>query len=262
MPRQKNGATTAGSSAGNAIGKVCAVLRTLSANPPMRLNAIADATGLNRVTTLRILDELTAQGFVARAGAPPHYSPGPEAVAMGAASSLSVDIRGAARPTLVRLADLSGDTVLLSVKSNAESICIDRAHGTYPVQANFLHVGSRRPLGVGAGSMALLAWLPEIERNSLLDVVEKQLAPYPRITRAVLEEHIQDAQQRGYVYMLDIVVGRIGAIGFPVRNNQGEVVASISIAAISERITEREEQLAKAMATEVEAIRRRLSVGD
>lgn len=259
MPRQKSATAAESKGVGNAIGKVCAVLRTLSSNAPLRLNAIADTTGLNRVTTLRILDELTAQGFVARSESPPRYSLGPESVAMGASSSLALDIRGAARASLVRLADFSEDTVLLSVKSNAEAICVDRAHGTYPVQATFLHVGSRRPLGVGAGSMALLAWLPEEERRALLDVTEKQLDAYPRITREVLEEHIRDAHRRGYVYMLDIVVGKIGAIGFPVRNAQGQVVASISIAALTERIVEREHALAEALVTEVESVRKQIA---
>ena len=39
----------------NAIQKVCAILRVLAQNSPLRLTEIADATSLNKATTLRIL---------------------------------------------------------------------------------------------------------------------------------------------------------------------------------------------------------------
>ena len=242
--------------ASNAIGKVCEIFRVLSSAAPLRLSEISARTGFNRVTALRILDELVSQRFVARAGTPPRYSLGPEAVAMGSASSLTQDVRAAARPSLMRLADLSQDTVLLQVQSGAEAICIDRSVGRYPIQANFLHVGSRRPLGVGAGSMALLAWLPEPERDSILDVTTRHLADYPRINRGVLQAHIEAAQARGYVLMLDIVVSKVGAIGVPIRNREGEVVASMSIAALTERIVEREEMLSLAVLREVALIQK------
>ena len=50
-------------------------------------------------------------------------------------------------------------SAVLSLPSGIESLCIDVEEGTYPIRANYLRVGSRRPLGVGAGSLALLAWL-------------------------------------------------------------------------------------------------------
>ncbi len=243
----------------NAIGKVCAIFKVLSARAPLRLSEVVEATGFNRVTALRILGELVGQRFVTREGNPPRYSLGPEAVAMGSASSLTQDVRSAARPSLLRLADLSEDTVLLSVRSGAESICIDRSVGSFPIQANFLHVGSRRPLGVGAGSMALLAWLPEGERESILDVTERHLGAYPRLGRAVLAGHIRAAQARGYVLMLDIVIDRIGAIGVPIRNREGEVIAAISITALTERIVSREQELAGAIQREVAGIERAIA---
>ena len=39
----------------NAIQKVCAILRVLAQSSPLRLTEIADATSLNKATTLRIL---------------------------------------------------------------------------------------------------------------------------------------------------------------------------------------------------------------
>lgn len=243
---------------GNAISKVCAVLSTLSERSPLRLSEIADATGLNRVTALRILEELTATGFIQRMENPPRYDFGPEVVAIAAAASRSLNIRDIVRPSLLRLADLSGDTVLFSVRSNSEAICVDRVTGDYPIRANFLHIGSRRPLGVGGGSMALLAALPAGERAAVLEITCNHLAAHPRLNRAVLEDHIRAYETQGYVTMYDLVVEKMGAIGYPILDGYGNVLGSISLVALSDRVREREPALVEAMAQEVRQIVRQL----
>lgn len=258
MPRRSEAPGLRDLAKGNAIAKVCAVLRALGERSPMRLSEIAEATGLNRVTALRILEDLGAAGFVSRSGTPPRYDFGPEVVALSAAASRALDIRAAVRPSLVRLADLSGDTVLLSVRANAEAIVVDRVVGDYPIRANFLDIGSRRPLGVGGGSMALLAWLPDPERDAILDITAQRLAAYPQITPEVLRSHIEAAHRDGFVTMCDIVIEKIGAIGFPLRDAQGQVRAAISIVALSERILERRARLVEALHEEARGIARLL----
>ena len=243
---------------GNAIAKVCAVLSTLSARSPLRLNEISELTGLNRVTALRILEDLGEAGFVARSGNPPRYDFGPEVVAMAAAASRSFNLREIARPSLLRLAELTGDTVLLSLRSGAEAVVVDRAVGDYPIRANFLDIGSRRALGIGGGSMALLASLPAPERDAILDMTCKRLDDYPQITRSVLEAHIEQLREQGYVTMLDIVVNKMGAIGLPLMGRNGELLGAISIVALSERISERREMLVNALNAEARVISRHL----
>jgi len=258
MPRRSEPPGLRDLARGNAIAKVCAVLRALGERSPMRLSEIAAATGLNRVTALRILDDLGAAGFVSRGGTPPRYDFGPEVVALSAAASRALNIRDAVRPSLVRLADLSGDTVLLSVRANAEAIVVDRVVGDYPIRANFLDIGSRRPLGVGGGSMALLAWLPGPERDAILETTAQRLERYPRIDRTTLEQHIEKARAQGHVAMYDIVVPRMGAVAVPVHDAAGQVAAAISIVALSDRIAEREADLVEALHREARAIARLL----
>ena len=140
----------------------------------------------------------------------------------------------------MRLAALSGDTLLLSTRHGLESVCIDREFGSFPIRANYLELGSRRPLGAGAGSLALLAWLPDDEIRAVLDL----LAPvfkksYPRITRPGLEAEIGLARQRGYAMILDVVVEQMGGIAVPILSGDGKPVAAISLAALSQRITDR-----------------------
>jgi DNA-binding IclR family transcriptional regulator len=240
----------------NAVQKVCALMRALAAPTPRRLTDLSAETGLNKVTALRILDTLAQEGFAARAPDGRRWRLGPELTALAASSGRPDDLRALARPSLVRLAELSGDTVLLSVRSGVEAVCIDREIGSYPIRANYLDVGSRRPLGVGAGSMALLAWLPDREIEAILGIVVQRLGPYPRLGLPEIREAVLAARARGHVVLLDSVVDTMGAIGVPVRDASGRTVAALSIAALTTRLREREAMLAEALRREADLMER------
>ena len=220
--------------------KVCRLLRVLSTPQPLRLADICASTGLHKATALRLLESLVQEGFVERDAATKRFLLGEEALLLGLAMQGRDHVSKRARPWLVRLAGLSGDTIILSARRGNESVCIDREFGSYPIRANYLDIGSRRPLGVGAGSMALLAWLPEAEATAVLAEVAPMVeARYPRINLAHLEAERRQALARGHSILLDVVVERMGGIGVPIFGSDGKPVAAISLAALNERITPR-----------------------
>ena len=125
--------------------------------------------------------------------------------------------------------------------------------GPLPDPANYLEIGSRRLLGVGAGSLALLAFMPEREREAALDMVVAQLQcsqTYPRIDRHLLQDKISESAACGHAVLLDVVVERMGGIGVPIMGHENRPVAAISIAALSDRIVERRTELAGALRRE------------
>jgi DNA-binding IclR family transcriptional regulator len=235
----------------SSVQKACRILRAMSDTKNARLTDIAREAGLDKATTLRLLDVLTRDGFVNRDPSTKHYSLGTEVFVLGAAAQARFDPRPIVGASLLRLAHTFEDTAMLAVPSGAESICVALQEGTYPIRANYLEVGSRRPLGVGAGSLALFAWMPDREIEALMPLVAGRLERYPRITRRVLEDHIEESRKRGYATILELIVERMGGIAVPILGADGRPVAAISIAALTERITSREEALAAALKREV-----------
>lgn len=257
--RRRAGEAAGGDS--NSVQKVCAVLRALGAHAPQRLTELAASAGLNKVTALRILDTLVQEDFVQRTPDGKAYAPGRESLAFAASQRRPDDVRELGRASLVRLAELSGDTALLSVRSGIESVCVDRHVGSFPIRANYLTIGSRRPLGVGAGSMALLAFLPDREREAVLGVLGSRLGAYPHVSLDGIETQLALARSRGYVLLLDFVIDKMSAIGAPVFDAQGRPIAALSIAALTERIRDREEMLSQALLREADLMRRELVSG-
>lgn len=232
------------------VERAMRVLRVMSEGGNARLTDIAAAAELDKATTLRLLEVMVRDGFVARDAQSKQFSLGPELMVLGAAALRRFDPRPLARPSLLRLVGQFEDSVVLSIPSGVESLCIDVEEGTYPIRANYLRVGSRRPLGAGAGSLALLAWMPEAEREAALEILANQMSRYPRITPALLRERIADARERGHVVLLDVVVERMGGIAVPVLDPEGRPVAALSIAALNDRILAREAAMAQALMRE------------
>ena len=243
-------------SATSSVQKACRILRALSSPNQARLTDIAAATCTNKATALRILEVLAQEGFVRRKEAEKTWALGEEAYVIAAALGQRNDVRGNVRAALVRLAAKSGDSVLLSIRTGIEAVCVDREVGEFPIRANYLDVGSRRPLGVGAGSLSLLAWLSDTEIEAILPLIKPKLSRYPKVTLRLIEQEIERSRKRGYTLVLDLLVERMGAVGVPVLGADGRPLAALSIAALSDRISSRLDQMVGWLQEEAEGVAR------
>ena len=144
------------------------------------------------------------------------------------------------------LAEQSQDTVYLSEPSGSEAVCTAREEGAYPIKALPLHVGIRRPLGVGAGGLAILAAMTMPQAQEIMRANAARYRAYGGIDMAYLEASIEEARSRGWASVADKATSGMAAIGVPILDRSGEPLGAISIAAITQRMTvERQTELAR-----------------
>jgi len=243
-----------------AVGRTSAVLDALAvgASEGMRLARVADATALGKTTVFRLLKALTEVGYVEYDEKAKLYRLGYRLFQLGQAAR-SFHIIDLASAGLDRLAEETGDTVFLSVRDGTTALCVDRRTGTYPIRTLTLSVGDRRPLGVGAGSLALLAFEDDAEVESILAANSTERNVFERFGDADLRSMIAATRKDGHSYNDGRIVTAMNAVGVPVLDAGGRVAAALSIAAIHERMDiERRRMIIKLLKQEAVALRKLL----
>lgn len=197
---------------------------------------------MNTATAHRLLTALASEGLLSFDPYAKTYHVGFGLLRMAeSAQEVAPDLqlRHALQPMLGRIAARTEDYTYLSIRANRDAVCIDVAQGSYPVTANTLVAGARRPLGIGAAAMALLAALPEQEAQRLVELNAPRYPQYSGITREEVEQCLIRARDQGYSVNEGRIVPEVSAVGlaFPIPGS-GEQYAAISVASVASRMHE------------------------
>jgi len=245
-----------------AIGRAAALLREL-ANEPRKghgLAELADRLGLERPTVYRILRRLVDEGLVRQDPASRGYFLGELIYELGLLADAGQATREMCRPSLNRLASESSDTIFLIASRGMDCVCLDRAEGSYPVKALLLEPGQRRPTGIGAGSIALLAALPaEVARKTLQGNTRRLEEAGESI--ADLEDIVATAARTGYALKRPPDMPEILSLAMTVVDAAGAPLIALSISGLAHRISSRLDMLTGLLRDETRLLRRTFNVG-
>lgn len=221
------------------LDRALTLLRALgsSGEEGMRLIDLEKSAKLTKPTTHRLLSALVAHGLVARDAKSRRYRLGRELAILGwSVAHRQQDLRTLSMQSASLLAEETGDTVFVVARSGLDTVCIERRSGAYPIKTLTLDVGSRRPLGVGAGSLAILASLPPEECDATLEAVAGRLAGQTLASNSQLRATISEARRTGFAVSNGYVAEVVRGIAVAIRDFRGEPIAAIGIAAILPRI--------------------------
>jgi DNA-binding IclR family transcriptional regulator len=247
-----------------AIGRAVAVWRRIgrAAVAGLSLAQLATETGLAKPTLRRILIALIREGLVEQDEDSRRYYPGAETYVTGMMAAPRFELLRIVQPALVRLAQASGDTCFLSLRRGLCAACLLREEGAYPIRTHVLQVGDEHPLGVGSGSLAILAALPDEEIAAVLEQLVPMLsAPgYAAYSVAQLRADVVRARARGYALNPGRIVPGSWGIGVPIRHPMGHVAGALSLSAIDQRLTPKR-QRDMAVLLQAEAARAEAQLG-
>jgi DNA-binding IclR family transcriptional regulator len=244
------------------VRRALEILHILSFNASatgMRFSDLQAQSGLSKGTLHRLLKTLEREGFLEQAAGSRMYYLGLEFLSMGERAANRLDIRAVTQPSLERLAKATGDTVMLTIRSGLDAVCVDRREGSFPVKVLTQNIGTRRPLGVGSGSLALLAAVPDDEVESVLRRNSQRLVTYPSISADMLRQAVADTRNRGYAFNPGFLLKGMYGIGVTIYLAR-QPVAALSIAANFDRMnSERRKDIAAQLKSEAERVTGQLS---
>ncbi len=245
------------------IERALLLLREIAAHnrAGSRLLDLATRTNLQRPTVHRMLKCLAHEGMVQQDSETHRYFLGAMAFELGLTAAPRFNLREICHPAMTRIAEATGDTVFLTQRSGLDAVCIDRHEGTFPIKTFTLEVGMRRPLGVGIGSLAILAALPEEEVRNIITSNEPRLPEHGLNSTALLSQ-ARKAQKLGYAVRETPTLAGVRSIGQVLRNLSGMPFAALSVSAISSRMAERRvQELATMLRNESRLIERQIANG-
>jgi DNA-binding IclR family transcriptional regulator len=221
------------------VDRAVAVLHLLSVSGPdgLRLVDVQGKLRLSKPTAHRLLMSLVSHGFVEQDETTKRYRLGARlAVLAWSVPQRRLDFGRLASPAAQRLAQRSGDTVFLMACDGLDTVCVGRETGSFPIKALTIEVGTRRPLGVGAGGLAVLGSMPPDEARRAIDTIAARLKDFPLTSPEVMQRGADQARRLGYSVSDGQVATGVRAIAVAVRDVRGVPVGSIGIAAIRSRM--------------------------
>nr|WP_244492922.1 IclR family transcriptional regulator [Bosea sp. Root670] len=253
-----NFAPEAGLSGSQSVDRALGLLSLIGREPAegLPLGEIVSGSGLNKPTTRRLLLALMRAGLVEQEPQTRRYCLGEEAFVLGVLAARRHSLLEIAMEGLRRLSAETQDTSFLTVRRENYAICLHREEGTYPVRTHALQAGDQHPLGVGAGSLAMLAALPDDDVDRVIAANEAVLlARYPGFAPQALRSDVVGTRARGFSLNPGRLVASSWGIGRAFRYPDGRVAGALSIAAIDSRmVPARQAELSLLLAREAERL--------
>lgn len=205
---------------------------------------------------LPLLRALTTRGYLAQSRSG-EYCLGPKALDLGSSAPSQRELAQVARPALVALMRRTGETVFLSALSSdrAAIVYIDKIESDQIIRYAG-GVGDRRPLHATSSGKAILAFLPENEREEMLgSLTLHRHTEHTLTTLAALRTSLAEVRRKGVCVTVEEVVAGASGIAAPVFDHHARVAGACAIGGPTNRVRPR----LRTLADEVKATARDLS---
>ena len=202
------------------------------------ITTLASRLGLAKSTVHRLAATLTGAGFLEQNAATGKYRLGLALFELGALVRRRMDVANEARPQLRELLEKTGETVQLGIIDQSSVLYVYEMESRRAIRMAAA-VGARAPLHCTAVGKVLLAfqspdYVKEVADHGLTQYTENTV-----IKRDALLAMLKEVRARDCA--IDDEESEIGlrAIAAPVRNQRGEVIAALGVAAPVQRMTKK-----------------------
>ena len=219
------------------------LLQVLSAftmkHPARSISELSAELRLATSTVRRLVETLDRHGYLGQDAGSGRYSPHFQVVRLAGVAVSSFDLTKAAGPILDRLAEQTGETIELAMRSGASAVVISHR----PSKHAFRLV---RPLGTvypcyrgAAAGKILLAWLPEARVREVLPPKGNWAGntPLSITSTRTLMAALKQVRKQGYATNDGETDSDVWVVAAPVRDHTDAVIAALAIPCLALRVS-------------------------
>jgi len=201
---------------------------------PRGITELSEELVLTKSNVHRLLQTLSTLGYVLKDTATGQYALSLKLWEVGSHVVSRLDVKRVALPHLKTLAELTKETVNLSILIQTEVVYIEKIDSPQPVRANS-RVGGRAPAHCSSTGKAMLAYQPA----ALLDKLGKsiyRLSDNKAISRRSLDLELSKIRQLGYALNQGEITKSIAGVGAPIFGSNNQAIAAVGVAGPAERM--------------------------
>jgi DNA-binding IclR family transcriptional regulator len=195
------------------------------------LNAaeVAERLRMNRTTAWRYLHTLASTGLVRDMGEG-RFGLGARTVSLAEAyTGQWGELEAIAGAALIRLRDAVEETAALHLRQGWSRVVVRQVESRHELHRTYRDLGQPISLLTGAPSRAILAALPDEERDAFL-------AAHAGADRPEIEAAVAEAVSHGYASTHGSRVAGVASVAAAIRDPAGQVVAAINITGPEDRL--------------------------
>jgi DNA-binding IclR family transcriptional regulator len=240
----------------NAVERALIILKQIAfSETGVGVREIARGMGISPSVAQKSIQALVAQGFARQNPETQLYELGSMAIQVGLAGLLRLEVRQVARPYLQQLTDVTGESSFLGVPQGDGAVYIDKVLSQTELRMD-VSLGSWRPLNCTAVGKVLLAHLPEARLIQLAEGAFRYPTPNSIRDLRVIEEQMAIIRERGIAVDRGEYVLEAMCLAAPVRNHEGNVIASVVASGPMQRMEPCAEDIAREVKSCGDAISR------
>jgi IclR family KDG regulon transcriptional repressor len=201
------------------------------------ITELAKRLDLAKSTVHRLLTSLRNKGYVKQDPVSMKYHLGLRFIELGSLVSQSLEIRKIAAPYMKQLVEETGETSHLVTLEDGEIIYIEKIESPYTMRMYSL-IGKRAPVHCTGAGKAILAYVDEEKTAQIIK--EKGLNKFTETTIVTwdhLMTELKETRERGYSIDNEEHEAGIRCVAAAIFNHHGEMVAGLSIAGPTMRMT-------------------------
>jgi DNA-binding IclR family transcriptional regulator len=209
------------------IERAFAVLGAL-ADGPVGVTEVADRVALPKSTVARLLGSLQREGVVEQVPGGTSYRLGARIASLAAGVAGTGSLVAVARPHLVELASVLGETAGLSVPDGFKVHYIDQVDTTHQVQIRDW-TGTRVPMHAVSSGLVMLAAMPDAELERFLERPLERFTDRTMTDPAALRDRLAQIRTDGYAWVHEEFAEGLNSVAAPVTDRAGDVVAAVHV---------------------------------
>ncbi|MET0896415.1 MAG: IclR family transcriptional regulator [Mycobacterium sp.] len=251
-PREKSVAAV------QSVDRALMVLEILGKLGTAGVTEIAAELGVHKSTVSRLVTVLESRGFVEQLSDRGKYRLGFALVRLAGSTSAQMDLAKQSQAACDKLAEQCGETTNIAILDGARIINIVEAHGPAEVTLR-TWVGQNCPAHATSSGKALLSALPPEAIRGLLGEPLAAFTPNTITENAALAEELANVRHQGWASVCEELEIGLNAVGVPVRDSAGKVIAALSVSGPAYRLDpSRFDEVAEMALTAADHISRRL----